>query len=334
MIEPKISFVVPARNDNYGGDFLHRMQVFLNCLLTLSLQYELNSELIIVEWNPPEDRPRLREALSWPPANRPGAMRIIEVPNALHCRRPNSDRISMFEYIAKNVGIRRAQGEYVLATNADIIFSPELISFLANGELSPRCFYRIDRYDLGAEVPLDLPMRGKLRFCAENSVRVRTALGTFPLKYGSAKNSRMYRGYLKKVRPKEAFRWFRLKFGFKIHTGAPGDFTLMSRRAWHNLRGYPELPSQRHVDSYLCSMAKSSGLSQVVLRSPLRIYHQDHDTTEMARRPATDYDTYWGDTERMMKSGKPVILNNEAWGLGNEELAERTVQAATTVENR
>jgi len=324
-LQPKISFVVAARNDNYGGDFLHRMQVFVNCLFALWRRYDLNGELIIVEWNPPEGAPRLAQALSWPPWTPPDRVRIIEVPAALHRRLPNSDRIAVFEYIAKNVGVRRANGQYVLATNADIVFSQELIKFLASENLSPHCFYRIDRYDVGAPVPLDRPVDEQLRFCAERSVCVHSRIGNIPLRPLARRSFNIYRGYLKKLWPKEAIRWFMTKFVFKIHTGAPGDFTLMAKTSWHALRGYPELASQRHVDSYLCSMAKSSGLSQVVLKRPLRIYHQDHDCTEMARRPATDYELYWRDTRAMLEFQKPVILNDETWGLGGQELPETTI---------
>jgi len=324
MLQPKISFVVPARNDNYGGDFLHRMQVSLDCLSRLWREQGLSAELIIVEWNPPAGKPQLRNALR-PADSAPGLIRIIEVPRAVHLRRANSDRIAMFEYIAKNVGIRRAEGQFILATNADIIFSRELIGHLATAPLSPGCFYRIDRHDVGAEVPLGMTLDEQLRFCTDNAVRVRTAYGTFPVKCACSANLNTYRGYLRKLWPREAFRWFTMKFVLSIHTGAPGDFTLMSRDAWRDLRGYPELPSQRHVDSYLCSMARSMGLKQVILRSPMRIYHQDHDTAEMARRPSTDYERYWEDTRRMLKTKRPVILNDANWGLGNEELSDDTI---------
>ena len=53
-----------ARNDNHGGRFLHRIQVCVNALFTLSRKYELDVELIIVEWNPPLNRPSLAQALS------------------------------------------------------------------------------------------------------------------------------------------------------------------------------------------------------------------------------------------------------------------------------
>ena len=55
MTQAKISFVVAARNDDYGGNFLHRMQVFVDNVMTLSSQEDLSAELMIVEWNPPAD---------------------------------------------------------------------------------------------------------------------------------------------------------------------------------------------------------------------------------------------------------------------------------------
>lgn len=326
MLEPNISFVVAARNDNYGGNFLHRMQVFLKCLLTLWQQCELSGELIIVEWNPPQGAPLLAEALSWPPTVPPGRVRIIEVPKALHRHLPNSDRIAMFEYIAKNVGVRRAKGQHVLATNPDIIFSKELMEFLASGQLSSNAFYRVDRHDVGAPVPLGLEVAEQLRFCEENVVRIRTRAGTFPTKILDPQNRRVYRGYLDKARsPKAMLRWVMSQFFLKVHTGGPGDFTLMAREHWHALRGYPELPTQRHIDSYICFMAKAIGLSQVVLKSPLRIYHQEHEVAEMFGRPATDYDLYWGYVTRMGRSKKPIFLNDGNWGLASEQLVEHVI---------
>lgn len=323
MPKPKISFVVAARNDDYGGKFLHRMQVFVNCLLALWRRHDLDAELILVEWNPPEGKPRLAEALSWPPAGPSGSVRIIEVSKDLHGRLPNADRIVMFEFVAKNVGIRRARGEFVLTTNADIIFNNELIKFLATETLSPDCFYRIDRYDVALPVPLDHPVDEQLRFCSENCIRVRSALGTIPLKYLSSHNHWIYAGYLTKLSPRATLRWFMTKFVFRIHTGAPGDFTMMARNRWHELRGYPELTAHKsHLDCYLCFMAKSAGLSQAVLKGPLRIYHQEHSSLKPGQ---ADYETFWRDATRMWRSKKPVIRNQETWGLGDANLPDVTV---------
>jgi hypothetical protein len=62
------------------------------------------------------------------------------------------------EYFAKNVGIRRARGEYVLVTNPDILISGELISALAINPtlLNPFSYYRLDRHDLLLPIPQHL----------------------------------------------------------------------------------------------------------------------------------------------------------------------------------
>ena len=57
--------------------------------------------------------------------------------------------------IGKNVGIRRARGQFVLATNIDILFSDELAKYLAARRLEPGRMYRIDRHDAMSDVQND-----------------------------------------------------------------------------------------------------------------------------------------------------------------------------------
>src|SRR5207245_3974337 len=97
-------------------------------------------------------------------------------------RLPNSARMPIFEYIAKNVGIRRARGEYVLITNPDIVFTQELIRYFAARGLRGDAFYRVDRYDVNRSVPLALPVERQLRFCAQHAVLVRRTDSDTPAK--------------------------------------------------------------------------------------------------------------------------------------------------------
>jgi len=306
---PYISFVVVARNDNYGGNFLHRMQISMNSLLTLCERESLNAEFIIVEWNPP-DAPRLAEALSLPKTL---GVRFIEIPNEIHRGLPNSEKIPIFEYIAKNVGIRRAKGEYVLATNPDIIFSAESVRYLALEVLSPECFYRIDRYDVEDVVPLDKSIEKQLEFCEEHWVKVCTLRGDM---------KRSYR-FLDYKSLRETAAWLRdvvLNNSIAgVHTNASGDFLLMHKKYWHDLYGYPELPTHAHIDSYMCFMAKSLGLRQIILRGKRRIYHQGHERSTKAR-PRTDLEILLTRAKQMIKLKQPLILNNEEWGLGDKNL--------------
>jgi hypothetical protein len=176
---PSLSIIVAARNDDHGGSFLRRMQIFMDGLLQQAIRHRLNSELIIVEWNPPADRPRLADALRWGAGNSPCRVRIIEVPREVHQRYPFSDKLPLFQMIAKNVGIRRARGVFVLCTNVDLLFSDDLMRFLADGRLQKHCMYRIDRMDVPADVPTEVSLDDQLQFCRRNVIRVNTRWGTY-----------------------------------------------------------------------------------------------------------------------------------------------------------
>ena len=109
-MKPYLSVIIAARNDNYGGNFLGRMQTFVDGFLSLASDHFLPAELIIVEWNPPEDRPRLRDVLGWPRSGNTVQVRLLEVPPEIHRRMPYSEKLPMFDCFAKNVGARRAKG--------------------------------------------------------------------------------------------------------------------------------------------------------------------------------------------------------------------------------
>src|SRR5277367_4561336 len=158
MPAPYISVVVAARNDDHGGNMLARMRAFLNAWICQSTRYDLSSEIVVVEWNPPANRPRLMDCLPQPSERGRCQVRFVEVPPEVHRRFPNHDAIPLHQMLAKNVGIRRARGEFVLATNIDVILSAELMRFLAERQIEPRRMYRIDRNDVASEIPAEGPV--------------------------------------------------------------------------------------------------------------------------------------------------------------------------------
>ena len=125
--QPYLSVVVAARNDDHGGNLLGRMQVFVDAWINQCRRHGLDSELIIVEWNPPAERARLAQALRWPADSGPCRVRIIRVPGEIHARYRHAAALPLYQMIAKNVGIRRARGQFILATNIDIVFSDEIV---------------------------------------------------------------------------------------------------------------------------------------------------------------------------------------------------------------
>jgi hypothetical protein len=347
-VQPYLTVVVAARNDNYGGDFLTRMQLFVSTLAGLCDRHHLDAELVVVEWNPPPDRPPLRDAIEWP---RNGLkVRIVTVPGDYHHRLPNSEKMPLFEWIGKNVGVRRASGEFVLVTNPDIIFSRELIAHLAQRNLPFDCYEKVDRYDVGKRVPQDLPVDKMLRFCRRNVVQICLAKEVIDPRFRAraraffsrlrSVTTRMVAFALHPDRPK-LVRWVRRTAkGWRatedagrglviyeapqssppvLHLAAPGDFLLMGRQQWHELRGFPELTTHSQVDLYMVLLAWAAGLKQLVL--PYRIYHQEHDRSEHGLRPMTVLERI-PEFREMRETRRVVITNGDNWGLGDVTLPE------------
>jgi len=178
---PYLSVVVTARNDDHGGNLLGRMQTFLNGWIGQCKKVGLSSELIIVEWNPPADRPLLKKALRFPADLGPCSVRFIEVPPEIHKRYRHAQSLPLYQMIAKNVGIRRALGDFVLATNIDILFSNELIRYIAENRLRAGRMYRVDRYDVMSDVPVDGEVNEQLAYCRSHLLRINAREGTYRL---------------------------------------------------------------------------------------------------------------------------------------------------------
>jgi hypothetical protein len=389
-----LSVVVTSRNDNHGGNLLHRMQIFVDGLIEQCRRRRLNTELILVEWNPPADQPRFAQALNWPVDEGPCKVRIIEVPPEIHRRFRHSEQLPLFQMIAKNVGIRRAKGRFVLATNIDVLFSDELMDFLARNSLKPDRYYRVDRYDAAADVPLGASIDKQLEFCKKHVLRINTKYGIFgpneKIRNSSdnsdntdnsflrglsffqwavlpfapiflflirlrmqaniavpalIKNSGPYQKYWYPLREAITYHplWLRdmestkakLPRILRLHTNACGDFTLMSRESWFDLRGYAEFEIfSFHLDSLLCYAAYYHGVREEILEKYMRIYHIEHGsgwTPDAAEKLFNRLDAQGisrltdGQLEEhivKMSQSKKTIFNDESWGLAGEELPE------------
>ncbi len=339
---PYISIVATSRNDDHGGNLLYRMQLFVNGLLAQCKRHDLAAELILVEWNPPQERPKLAEALQWPDDPGPCSVRIIEVPQEVHRRFKHSDRLPLFQMIGKNVGIRRARGRFMLATNIDILFSDELIRFWAGLRLRLGPMYRIDRRDVAAQVPLELPIEAQLEYCRNHVIRIAKRHGTLGL--GPEYPSYIYNKFTLKRHIYEKIQDWRILPVTRVkrlHTNACGDFTLLPVEYWYFLRGYPELEMYSlHMDSLLCHAAHHSGFWEKVLQDPMRIYHIEHSTgsgwtpdgqQELYKRldeagiPRLSNAQFDAWTIKMRRERKPIMFNDENWGLAKDDLPESDI---------
>lgn len=330
--QPYLSFVVTTRNDDHGGNLHERTQIFINGLLEQCKRHELPAELIVVEWNPPDDRPRLKDAFEWPVEGSPCQVRIIEVPPEIHHRLDHADRLPLFQMIAKNVGIRRSRAPFSLATNIDILFSDELMAFLKSRRLQPNLLYRINRYDVPAEVPVDAPMDEQLSWCKNNLLRVNSRNGSYNVqtkKYSIVYGKEFYENYLLDLKPVRV----------PLFTNACGDFTLLSKEGWDKTKGYCERPIWSfHIDSIFIYSAFHAGFREVELPDPMRIYHIEHHSGFTPESKDKMYsfleekkiDKFTNDDltnfgVQMRQNNQPVIWNGPDWGMANESLPEEAL---------
>jgi len=128
-----------------------------------------------------------------------------------------------------------------------------------------------------------------------------------------------------------------------LHTNACGDFTLLAREHWFDLRGYPEFDLfSMNLDSVFCYAAHHGGAPEKFLPDPMRVYHIEHATgsgftpegqAQLFARIAAkglswlDYEQVMDWAAQMRRLARPMIFNAEDWGFAGVELAERGVSS-------
>jgi hypothetical protein len=177
-VVPVLSVVAVSRNDDHGGGMRVRMQHFVDGFIAQCKRHDLHAELVLVEWNPPLGRPALEHALRWPTELGPVRVRIVTVPREVHALYPHAAELPLLQMIGKNVGIRRARGKYVLATNVDILFNDAVMKYLRE-RLCPGVMLRVDRYDVPPDLPKNAPFEHVLADCDRRFRYVNGRAGTF-----------------------------------------------------------------------------------------------------------------------------------------------------------
>jgi len=393
-----LSIVATSRNDDHGGSLTRRTQHFVDGLVAQCRRHGLRAELILVEWNPPPDRVPLIQELRWPADPGPCDIRIVTVPPEVHRTFDHADRMGLFQMLAKNAGIRRARGKFLLATNIDILFSDEAIRFLRD-RLRPGYLYLADRVDVPADVPASRDFGEVLSFCERQAFRVNT--GALAVERGSGnwrvrdriKTALGARGsYVMDIfenyfalagRTLRNPRWvFRRVLGHGLAASAPqiresraavplllasgaweiarrmgagvaesvlqlnlpftnacGDFTVMSREDWLQIRGYSERAMYSwHLDSLLVHQAVGRGIRAKRLAPGAHVFHIDHGGGYTPQQAAalfkrldakgipylTDNDLrrLHDDIFEKKRSGQDIQFNDPGWGLSGLPLPE------------
>jgi hypothetical protein len=110
----KITAVIISRNDNYGGHLNERATYAINSAINT---YD---EVIYVDWNSPT------HSLLWDIKDNlqlKGNLKHFVIPPSAASQLTGYDSEAQLccEVLARNIGIRRAEGDYIVSTNIDII---------------------------------------------------------------------------------------------------------------------------------------------------------------------------------------------------------------------
>lgn len=184
---PFLSVVVVSRNDNHGDNLNRRTQIFINSLFAQADRHEISMELVFVEWNPPHDKPSVKDAFIWP-QNKFCTLKIITVPPEEHNKLAHSKGLPLFQMIGKNVGIKNASGEYILVTNIDVILSDEICKYIKH-QLENKTIYRCDRWDADRDVPLSNDIDEILKYCETHIIRFQIPGKTIPANSSGCHNN-------------------------------------------------------------------------------------------------------------------------------------------------
>lgn len=321
--KPKISIVMVGRNDNYGGNLINRLNTSLKVLIELTNKYKTSFELVLVEYNPVLNKKFLYEELDIK-NNQYLSVKVIIVPNKFHTQFENSNKIPLFEYLAKNIGIKRASADWVLGTNIDLIFSDELIQYLSSIELNPDTYYRANRHDISKDYfDENLSVETILEICKQKTYRIlanhRTYYKSFGRWWWRFIHGRTLRSFLLCPLFNSLYSPAK-KDGEALHENAAGDFTLVHKNMWEKARGYDQAPvGSALLDSYLLNVLYCYDIQQITLKEPLyHIYHQDGK----GGRPLAAHQTFIENKAKMKATKIPYKINNPDWGFPGENFKE------------
>jgi hypothetical protein len=275
-----LSIVVTARHDNYGGPYTDRIvrPIAFNCARLQ--EAGVSFELIFVEWDPVAGRPLLSDLLPDHLPQLPGAaLRRIVVAPGYQAALTQNPKAGYFEYVAKNVGIRRAAAPLVLVTNVDVLLGREVVDVLAHRRLAPGAIHRSPRIDI--KLGIDP-----------------TALTWDTLEDPVNQDRRPT------LRP-------------PLFSGGAGDFVLANRETLHLLRGFNEVyrAARSGIDLNFLVKAYGAGVPIADLGGP--VYHINHvgsmRISKAGHESATD--TPWGN---LRWHSRHVVYNNpDGWGLAD-----------------
>jgi hypothetical protein len=230
-----LSVVIVSRNDNYGGNLIERATYCINSFLYYA------DEVIYVDWNSQggtlaeviKINDSYKHKFKLIPIRSDFVEQLSEPPKQLCC-----------EALGRNIGIRRATGDWILCTNIDIITTPIPI------DLDKNKFYNLERRSICLEAIAHIDSLNPelvINFLKENK-------NSFP---------GMGEGKLD-------------DWDIWSHWRGCGDFQLAHKDIWEKVKGYEEsMTGRSYGDTNLNKKIMLSNI-EIIYMLNCEVFHIHH----------------------------------------------------------
>lgn len=288
----KISAVIVSRNDNYGGHLNERATYCFNSAI------ETYDEVIYVDWNSPTHSLLydIKDNIKFK-GNFKHFVITPEIASYLTGHDPYAQKCC--EVLARNIGLRRATGDWLISTNIDIIHPrrEDLETVLNNADNNT--FYTISRRHSDWDMIKEFH-DGEIKFDEWKELR----------------------NHLCNITEKRYFEEKTLSGDDYSIINCCGDFQIAPRYVWETIRGMEEdLIYSLYADTNVQKKAVMHGFGLKALYEPA-LFHIEH-----GRGGGGFLD---GINKKTNDPYRAIIYqekteNNESWGFGDTEIEFETM---------
>ena len=323
---PYLSLVLTGRNDNYGGDFRSRLQNCISNAFEQLVALGMSAEILFVNYNPTDDNEPIERFINWPKSTNKVVVKILTIPNSVHVMLVADGQrkdVPVIEYLGKNAGIRRAQGEFILSMNPDIILTADVLNELK--QLNSSNYYRANRVDFSGDLNGNYSLTRVFMKGHDYPINQIEEISSISRKNKWANTWKRLTPKVKSVLNLLSIPVYYNNVGNQFHCNVSGDFMLMHRNHWIELQAHNEHTFlSLHVDALMVVQAAHLGLKEVVLNHP--IYHQEHARRYDATKVNPDFEKayiFFEEQATLMTSRqKAEKYNTPDWGLSKFDLPE------------
>ena len=290
----KITAIIVSRNDNYGGHLNERATYAINSAINT---YD---EVFYIDWNSESHSLiyDIEKNLQFK-----GNLKHIAIPPQIASALTNYDPQAQkcCEVLARNIGIRRAAGDYIVSTNVDIIQPKREDILKLIEEKGEDSFTTVSRREVEWDYIKEF-QGGDYNFSNWSAFR------------DDAYKTSVPRNKLESTTPGDEYSII----------NCCGDFQLASKKVWHTIKGFEEdLIYPLYSDTNVQKKAKLNGFNLTGQFSP-PLFHINHGSKGWGGGGFAEGINKKANDLRRAITDQLESRNSDTWGFSNINIESET----------